>query len=253
MNQSEFKEEEIPYHILNRFGLTREMIEDLPEGVEKRLRDGQTTPLLPIKVTADNGDTILSAARLSLHRDASGKATVLFYPKLEQADLSRFPATQQKALNDGQLVLGEKSMSDGKKVPTFFQFDHDTNQVMSVPVAVIENNLKIIADELKLSQPERNCLLNGKLLTTSVQEDQWTLGVTLREKVGLRVVSGDEVAWREDDRRDYGKFNFGLNGCWIADNQGGLDYVPEDEYSEDLWDEMKKRGNQLRNAASHKM
>lgn len=39
MNQSKFTEEEIPYNILNRFGLTREMIEDLPEGLGQRLRD----------------------------------------------------------------------------------------------------------------------------------------------------------------------------------------------------------------------
>lgn len=253
MNQSQFKEEEIPYHILNRFGLTREMIEDLPEGVAKRLRDGQTTPPLPIKVNTDTGDTILSAARLSLHRGAAGDVRVIFYPRLEKADLSRFSGTQQKALADGELVIGEKPMSDGKKVPAFFQLDPETNQVMSAPIAVIENNVKIIADEMNLTQPERTCLRNGKLLTVDFQESQWTLGVTLREKVGLRVVSGDEEAWREDDRRDYGKFNFGLNGCWIADEQGGLDYVPEDEYSEDLWDEMKKRGNQLRNASTHKM
>lgn len=30
MNQSQFKEEEIPYSVLNRFGITREMIDDLP-------------------------------------------------------------------------------------------------------------------------------------------------------------------------------------------------------------------------------
>lgn len=70
---------------------------------------------------------------------------------------------------------------------------------------------------------------------------------------GLRVVNGDEETWREDDRRDYGKFNFGLNGCWIANDEGSLDYVPEDEYSEELWDEMKKRGNMQRNASTHKM
>lgn len=81
----------------------------------------------------------------------------------------------------------------------------------------------------------------------------WTIGVSLREQPGIRVVCGDEDTWREDDRRDYGKFNFGLNGCWISNDEGGLDYVPEDEYTEELWDEMKKRGNMQRNASTHKM
>lgn len=253
MNQPEFKEEEIPYHILNRFGLTQEMIEDLPDGVSKKLHDGGVTPVLPIKVIDENGDAIQSAARLSLFRNSQNEVRVMFYPRLEKADISRFPESQQKLLEKGEPVIAEKALADGSKTPAFFQLDFDTNQLKSVPVAVVDNNLKVLAEELHLTQPEINCLRNGKLLTTSVQEDRWTVGVTLRDNKLLRVVSGDEEAWREDDRRDYGKFNFGLNGCWIADDQGGLDYVPEEEYSEDLWDEMKKRGNQLRNAASHKM
>ena len=253
MNQNLFKEDEIPYHILNQFGLTQEMIEDLPEGVSKRLREGGITPVLPIKVTADNGDTIHSAARLTLYRNSQNEVRVMFYPRLDKADLSRFPEGQQKLLDKGEPIIAEKTMPDGTKTQAFLQIDPETNQLMSVPVAVVDNNVRILAEELHLTQPEINCLRNGKLLTTQVQEDNWTVGVTLREKQLLRVVSGDEEVWREDDRRDYGKFNFGLNGCWIADDQGGLDYVPEDEYSEDLWDEMKKRGNQLRNAASHKM
>ena len=77
--------------------------------------------------------------------------------------------------------------------------------------------------------------------------------MSLNEASGIRVVAGDEKAWRDEERREYGKFNFGLNGCWIANDDGGLDYVPEEEYSEDLWDEMKKRGNMQRNAGTHKM
>ena len=253
MNQSQFTEEEIPYHILNRFGLTREMIEDLPEGIGQRLRDGRTTPVLPIKVIADNGDTILAAARLSLHRNSDGQVRVMFYPRLEKIDLSRFPEAQRKPIAGGETVISEISLPDGKRAPAFYQIDPDTNQVMAVPVAVVDNNIKVIADELRLTPAEVNCLRNGKLLTTQYQDKLWTIGVSLREQPGIRVVTGDEEAWREDDRRDYGKFNFGLNGCWISNDEGGLDYVPEDEYTEELWDEMKKRGNMQRNASTHKM
>lgn len=253
MNQSQFTEEEIPYHILNRFGLTREMIEDLPEGLGQRLRDGRTTPVLPIKVIADNGDTILAAARLSLHRNSDGDVRVMFYPRLEKIDLSRFPEAQRKPISGGETVISEFSLPDGKRAPAFYQINPETNQVMAVPVAVVDNNIRVIADELRLTPPEVNCLRNGKLLTTQYQDKMWTIGVSLREQPGIRVVCGDEDTWREDDRRDYGKFNFGLNGCWISNDEGGLDYVPEDEYTEELWDEMKKRGNMQRNASTHKM
>lgn len=254
MNQSQkFTEDEIPYNILERFGFTREMLEDMPDGIIKKLKNGHTTPMLPIRVTADNGDKILSAARMSLYRNDNGEVRIMFFPRLKKAELSRFSPQQQKSLNEGETIIGNMTMPDGKKAPAFFQIDHETNQLKSVPVAVLDNNIKFIAEELHLSQPEVNCIRNGKLLAADYKDTQWTLGVSLNEASGVRVVAGDEQAWREEDKRDYGKFNFGLNGCWIANDEGGLDYVPEDEYTDELWDEMKKRGNLQRNASPHKM
>lgn len=254
MNQSQkFTEDDIPYNILIRFGFTREMIEDMPDAIIKKLKDGHTSPVLPIQVTADNGDKILSAAKLSLYRNDNGEVHVMFYPKLEKAEFSRFSPQQQKLLNGGAPIVSDMTMHDGKKAPAFFQIDHETNQLMAIPVAVIDNNIKFIAEELHLSHPEVNCIRNGKLLAADYQDTQWTLGVSLNEPSGIRVVAGDEKAWRDEERREYGKFNFGLNGCWIANDEGGLDYVPEEEYSDELWDEMKKRGTQMRNAGTHKM
>ena len=253
MNQSQFKEEEIPYSVLNRFGITREMIDDLPEGIMRQMREGRTTPVLPIKVIADSGETILAAARLSLYRNSNGDVKVMFYPKLEKVDLSHLPEQHRKSLANGEIIISEISLPDGKRLPAYYQIDSSTNQVMAASATVVDNNIKVIADELHLTPAETNCLRNGKPLTSQDHDKIWTIGVSLREQPGIRVVDGDEEAWRDDDRRDYGKFNFGLNGCWVANAEGGLDYVPEDEYTEELWDEMKKRGNMQRNASTHKM
>ena len=116
MNQSQkFTEDDIPYNILKRFGFTREMIEDMPDAILKKLKNGQTTPVLPIQVTADNGDRILSAAKLSLYRNDNGEIRIMFYPKLEKAELSRFSPQQQKALNEGEPIVSDMTMPDGKK------------------------------------------------------------------------------------------------------------------------------------------
>ena len=44
---------------------------------------------------------------------------------------------------------------------------------------------------------------------------------------------------REAKRVD--KYNFGAFGCWMADDNGDLNYVHEEDYSE-LWQEQKKMG-----------
>ena len=37
------------------------------------------------------------------------------------------------------------------------------------------------------------------------------------------------------------------------EDDGNLDYVPEEEYTEELWNEQKKAGERNRSAAIHKV
>lgn len=229
------------------------MIEDLPEGVLNRLQHGRITPVMPIKVKDDNGSVFHTYARMSLYRNSDGEAHVMFYPKLDKADLSRFDSRKQKLLNEGRPVVDDKTLPDGSRVKAYYQIDPDTNQVLSTPVAVIENNIKHIAAELKLTQTEQTCLTNGRQLTTTIDDSEVTIGVNLNEGPGMRLVLGDERQWREQEKRDYMRYNFGLNGCWVANDEGGMDYVSEDDYTDDMWDEMKRRGSMQRSAGSHRL
>jgi hypothetical protein len=36
------------------------------------------------------------------------------------------------------------------------------------------------------------------------------------------------------------KYNFGVFGCWTCDDNGNVDYIKEENYSEEMWDELKK-------------
>ena len=89
-NKEHFKQEEIPYGILAKFGLTQEMIEDLPQNVIHRLLSSRTTPVLPIVTENIDGETILSYARISLIRLDDGSVDVYFIPKWVDEDLKEF-------------------------------------------------------------------------------------------------------------------------------------------------------------------
>ena len=47
---------------------------------------------------------------------------------------------------------------------------------------------------------------------------------------GIRVSKGDEQQWRSQPKKEWEKYNFGIYGCWIMDEDGNLDYTPEEEY-----------------------
>ncbi len=237
----QFSEEEIPYEALKEFGLTREMIEDLPMSVLDDITAGNITPVLPIKMKKDDEHSIMSKARFSLTRLTNG-VDVIFYPVLERAHIEQFKEEQQTLLKEGKAIMAEIT-KDGEEVMSFVQIDAATNQVLSVPSPVIGRNLQVLADEVNLSGAEVNVIQNGDPLTIFVDDEEVTIGVDLlNSNTGIRIEDGDSQKWKDAAKREWDKFTFGVYGCWMADENGDLSYVSEDDYSDELWSELKKRG-----------
>ena len=55
MKQVRFDLTELPFGTLSKFGLTQEMIEDLPMYVLEDICQGKHSPVLPVRVTGENG------------------------------------------------------------------------------------------------------------------------------------------------------------------------------------------------------
>ena len=79
-----------------------------------------------------------------------------------------------------------------------------------------------------------------------------TVGIDLHAKTGIRICSGDAQQWRNQPKREWDKYTFGCYGCWVMDDDGNLDYVSEEDYTEELWNEQKKSGERNRATALHK-
>ena len=80
MNVVRFELIELPYPTLARFGLTQEMIEDLPMRVLDEICDGRHSPVLPVRVRDEKGELIESRSRFALVRRDDGLSDVVFIP-----------------------------------------------------------------------------------------------------------------------------------------------------------------------------
>ena len=236
MKKSDFTESEIPYDILAKFGLTQDMVEDLPESVMKSLLAGKRSPALPIFVTEDNGTEIHSRTRIQLIRHTDGVVDVLFYPKHTQAEVSRFSTADAKALNEGYAIV--TTDKDGTKV--FAQIDPATNQLLTVPTSVVSRNMQIIRDMWTLTDGEMNALQNGKPITLSEGNDLVTVGIDLTDPTAIRGEEGDLERWKGCRMSNIEQYNFGLNGCWIKDEDGNLDYLSDRDYTPEIIEAEKK-------------
>ena len=156
MKQVRFDLTELPFGTLSKFGLTQEMIEDLPMYVLEDICQGKHSPVLPVRVTGENGETFESRTRIAFIRRDDGQADVVFYPVLKSSPLEKYSEAQQKQLLDGKAVIVDVETSDGRHSKAFVQIDPETKQVLSVPTPIIGRNLQVAAEELHLGTAEVN-------------------------------------------------------------------------------------------------
>lgn len=227
-----FGENEIPYGILEQFGITQEMMDDLPQRVMEVLLKGGRTPLLPVCIT-EEGEKVKGKASISLRRTAKG-VDVVFTNKWRKARLDEYEIDEQNALRAGRVLLREVN----GKGEVYVQLDEKTNAVMTAPADTIRHNIEVYGKELGCDAHDTNRMTEGQTITLETENGVLTLGVDLHEPDGIRFVPA-----RVSELRGYTtetnmqKYNFGIYGCWILGPDGSLDkYVPEEEYTQEMED-----------------
>lgn len=272
MSIKKFKEEEIPYEKLEKVGLSRQMIEDLPEDALDKVLSGQLSPVVPLNVTTEDGKTYESRGRFSIYVKEDGEVSARIHPvmkpigetmqvakvndetgKVEYQDIptsERYSKQVIDQLKDGKVVLDYLYHPDGTREQAYLQLDEETNGIIGIPSEAVNRNLEIVNTELHLTRAEGNCLNNGGLVTYSTDEDELlTVGLDLRSPSGIRFAVGDEKKWQESKQRDWDKYELGVNGCWMTDDDGNLQYIPEDEFDElDIWNEVEKQHERKKQA-----
>ncbi len=208
MNKVRFELIELPYPTLARFGLTQEMIEDLPMRVLDEICDGRHSPVLPVRVRDEKGELIESRSRFALVRRDDGRPDVVFYPVLESSPLERYDEAQQKQLLDGKAIIADVETADGRHSKAFVQIDEGTKQVMYVPTPIIGRNLQVLAEIMHLGPVEVNGMQNGEPLTLVVDDEPVTVGIDLHDKTGIRFCSGDSQKMERTTQTRVGQIHF---------------------------------------------
>ena len=259
MHFENFTERDIPYETLANYGLTHEMIDDLPESVMTKFLHGCYTPILPLRIKTEAED-IEFLSRIALFTGVNGEVKVMLKPKIETSSLGLYSAEQQEELRNGKTIIAN-SPSDIKNgdfgVKCFVQYDEDTNQVLSVPTHAIGENIRVLTDILGLDYETVRAMQQGEPQSVEWQNsengiEQITFGIDLREEYGIRMANGGLQEWVDQSKDFKERYNFGLYGVWKAseDGKSGV-YIPEEEYTDEIREEMQRAGN--RNRATVRM
>lgn len=247
-NYIRFTPDEVPYGMLEKYGLTQQMLEDLPKCVMQRFLTGQPTPALPVVSENIEGIKTVTPTRITLVRLSDGTVDVSFAPRWTDKDLSDFTAEQQDNLLKGNVIVTEMP----NKGKCFLQFDDSINKVIGVPSILINKNISLLIRSYGLDDGYKATLENGGVIEIKVNDQVVSAGIDLNEPSGIRTADGDIIAWQQDANADrLPKYSFGLFGCWVADDSNILTYVPEEQYDEDMEREFTRSGQA--NAAAQTM
>lgn len=236
MNIQRIEENEIPYEELGKFGLTQEMIDDLPEPIMNKLLGGMRTPLLPIEQVDGDGVIHKDFARIRLVKEGE-QVHPMFLPVKNQGNLEYFTGEQKEALKNGKVL---KVILPSNNSWNYVQLDSATNSIISVKSNLVDNNLSLLAHNMGMDENYIQELENGKVVTLEKDDQKLSVGLDLNEETGILSVNGDAQTWQKE--RDgiwaFDKYNFGIYGCWTRDDKGMLSYVPEEEYTEEMCEEQ---------------
>ena len=255
-NRELFTMDEIPYDRLKDYGLTEEMIEDLPGKVQRQLLCGRWTPLMPVITDDGNGEPVKRLAKIALTRLSDGTVSVKFSPYNGFNSLEDYSERMQSLLKSGRTLLTDVTDKEGHSEKCYVQYDEDVNQVVYVTAALIQQNLQVIVYNMQIPTRDMLDLFDGKIVEKACtdREDNpqvWSVGIDLNERTGIRVADGDASVWLSDAKeRSLSKYNFGMNGCWVMDDKGILKYIEEGDYPIEILNEQRRRG--LQNAARSK-
>lgn len=235
--------DEIPYEVLSDFGLTQEMIEDLPVDILDNLYQGRPSPVLPVFFTAEDGSVIKDRCRFSLVRRADGVTDVSFHPVLREVSLGNFPEQTREKLLEGRVVVATlTAQGHPADRQNYLQIDPETRQVMVAPKALVDKNLDVVGRNHRLEASEKQAVSNGHVLTMVQDGGQLSIGIDLSSKSAVRIAQGGEDDWFRAGKYDWEKYTFGAFGCWVMDEDGNLDYFSEDTYTDEMWNEQKNKG-----------
>lgn len=243
-NYEKFTEQEIPYGILEKFGLAQEMIDDLPLSVRQRLLSSRWTPVLPIVTEDEYGERHKAYARISLVRKTDGTVDVVFAPYCGFDNMGNYSEEDQEKLRQGSVIIADVDDKNGVRTKCYVQYDKTTNQNMYVPVLLIQQNISILADRMGLDYTDRETLQDCEILEIPDKEETASIGVDLFDRSGLRVADGDRNQWLNEAYLSeiLPKYNFGINGCWVTDENGSLSYVSDNNFTEEMERELNRQG-----------
>lgn len=248
INQNNFLMNEIPWHELNKIGISEEAFLELPKDSLDKILTGQLSPLMKLKFMDDQGNTLTVPEKMklsqnpdgtiptkfSLQRTKEGNVQVVLHPKRNEINLTIGNATiNQEGLErlKNMETIPMTVVKDGKDEKYYIQLDHDLNilQMTNEKSIVIPNAI----GDVTLGENQIQQIRDGKPIELEVGDTKVTVGVDLNDRNGFKIVEGDMDEWKQRKLEQWDRITPGVRGYWKT-SENGWEYQLHEQRDETI-------------------
>ena len=222
ISKSAFLEEEIPYQKLEKLGISRKSLLNMPKEVIEPLVNGSVTPLVMARYEAKNSKVLEIPMKLQLVRGDDGRVNLMTYQVRKEIDREsvRMSDHELQRIKAGEAVRKEVR-EDGLRKQKYVQLDPETKSLILKDSHTVRISEKLREmekiNDIELGMNQKQAALEGKPVELAVGDQKVTVGVDLREPQGFRVVGGDMKEWERQIKIRYDYEHEGFMGYVMTD------------------------------------
>lgn len=212
MNKNIYNIREIPFKELEKIGISKEELLDLPKNAIDCLLTGRLSPLMKLKILS-KGQNYYVPAKIALTRE-NGAVSLKIFPKRKEID--------------NTLSLSEKELENVKNGETiritvngeekFVQLDQETKALMSADVKNI--HIPTAIGNVVIGSSQKEQMRNGNPVEIEIGNTKVTVGIDLNDRTGFKVINGDLDMWRQKKLIEWDRITPGATGYWITSENG---------------------------------
>ena len=222
IGETVFLEDEIPYQKLEKLGISRKSLLNMPKEVIEPLVNGSVTPLVMARYEAKNSKVLEIPMKLQLVRGDDGRVNLMTYQVRKEIDREsvRMSDHELQRIKAGEAVRKEVR-EDGLRKQKYVQLDPETKSLILKDSHTVRISEKLREmekiNDIELGMNQKQAALEGKPVELAVGDQKVTVGVDLREPQGFRVVGGDMKEWERQIKIRYDYEHEGFMGYVMTD------------------------------------
>lgn len=209
----------LPYASLSKIGLSKELVDKLPQSFKEALVKGDITPLINVSVPHVNGVVVDIPLKLQMIDNGKGGKLLMAYPvhrelvnplSLSNGELSR--------LSKGEM-LRKAVRTDERMRSAYLQLDPETNSILYSSRKHFEKRLADFEkiNDIELGTEQKQKVREGKPVELKVGGESVTIGADLREPQGFKLLQGNMQEWNIRKQMQYDEAHPEFLGLVLTD------------------------------------